>query len=318
MKWCLYMGTDIGALIQGKPVEVKDFSGKVIAVDAFNTLYQFMNVIKGKDGDYLRDSTGRVTSHYSGIFYRFMKLMEHGVKPVFVFDGNVPKFDGSFLREDDETYEMARMKWMGTNRYSGGESKVSTGIIEGSKRLLELMGIPYVVAPSEGEAQAAYMVRKGDADYVCSQDFDALLFGGCNVVRNLTISGKKKVPRSKMYKVVKPEVVSLKENLDELGINREQLIDIALCVGTDYNAGIAKIGAKRALKLVKKHGVIDVVLDELGKEIDRCEDKKKYFIEPVVTDNYVLEWKGVDEGIIDFLCYEHDFSRERVMKVLGE
>lgn len=320
------MGTDIGDLLLKDTIEIAGLSNKVIAIDAYNTLYQFLSIIRQRDGTPLKDSNGQVTSHLSGILYRLTNLVESGVKPVLVFDGKPPMFKSDTLEKRHEIRETATEKWEDAKehgdeeeayKYAQASSKVTREMVADSAKLLELMGIPYVNAPSEGEAQAAYMVQKGDADYIGSQDYDSLLFGAPQVVRNLTITGKRKLPKKNIYVDVKPEILSLKESLDELGVTRDQLIDIAMCIGTDYDPGIENIGPKRALKLIKEHGSIKAVLAKLGKDIEYLDAKRDLFINPSVTDDYELSWGKPDRaGVIEFLCKKHDFSEERVNKAL--
>ncbi|MDW7731075.1 MAG: flap endonuclease-1 [Methanolobus sp.] len=320
------MGTDIGDLLIKKPVELSGLSSRVIAIDAYNTLYQFLSIIRQRDGTPLKDSNGNVTSHLSGILYRLTSLVEAEIKPVFVFDGKPPEFKSRTIEKRAEVRENARLKSVEAReqglaeeayKYAQASSKVDATIVEDSKKLLAAMGIPFVDAPSEGEAQAAYMVRKGDADLIGSQDYDSLLFGAPSVVRNLTVSGKRKLPGKNIYVEVKPEVIDLEESLAELGISREQLIDIALCVGTDYNKGLENIGPKKALKLIKEHGSIERVLTSKELEIEELESIKDFFTNPPVSDDYELKWnKPKNEAVIDFLCEEHDFSNDRVAKAL--
>ncbi len=320
------MGTDIGGLLLKKEVELSSLSGKVVAIDAYNVLYQFLSIIRQQDGTPLKDSSGNITSHLSGILYRFTNLIEAGIKPVFVFDGKPPLYKNNTLEQRKKSRDVAREKWddavekgdtEGAYKYAQASSRITDDILKDSVRLLELMGIPCVMAPSEGEAQASYMVRKKDADYIGSQDYDSLLFGAPAVLRNLAITGKRKLPRKNVYVEVKPELVSLEESLEELGIDRDQLIDIALCVGTDYDPGLSNIGPKKALKLVREHGNIRDVLEATGNEISELETKRELFTRPEVIDDYKLEWRSPDrEGIITFLCDEHDFSRDRVEKAL--
>ncbi|MCQ6961699.1 flap endonuclease-1 [Methanolobus chelungpuianus] len=320
------MGVDLGDLLKKKPVELSDLSSKVIAIDAYNTLYQFLSIIRQRDGTPLKDSKGNVTSHLSGLLYRMSSLMEAGIKPVFVFDGKPPEMKSSTIEKRVEARENAKIKWTQAQeaglaeeayKYAQASSRVDATIVEDSRKLLDAMGIPFVDAPSEGEAQAAYMVSRGDADYTGSQDYDSLLFGAPRVVRNLTVSGKRKVPRKNLYVDVKPEIMQLEETLNGLGISREQLIDIALCVGTDYNPGLANIGPKKALKLVKEHGGIKEVLARTGNEIPGLADIKEFFMNPPVTKDYALRWKKPKtDSVLQLLCDEHDFSRERVTKAL--
>lgn len=320
------MGVDIGDLLKRSTIEVSDLSLNVVAIDAFNTLYQFLSIIRQRDGTPLKDSQGNITSHLSGILYRMTNLVEAGVKPVFVFDGKPPEWKSATIHKRTEARENAKAKWEDAKeqglaeeayKYAQASSKVDASIVGDSKKLLTAMGIPFVDAPSEGEAQAAYMVKKGDADKIASQDYDSLLFGSPLVVRNLTISGKRKLQKKNIYVDVKPEIISLMDNLNELGISHSQLIDIALCVGTDFNEGLEGIGPKTALKLIKEHGTIEQMLASKGLEIPDLEDIKEFFKSPPVADDYSLKWKKPDTAqVISFLCIEHDFSEDRVTKAL--
>ncbi len=318
------MGTDIGLLLSRREVELSGLSNRVVAVDAHNTLYQFLSIIRQRDGTPLMDSGGMVTSHLSGILYRFTNLIEEGIRPVFVFDGTPPDFKSETLDKRRKVRETAHVRWDEARekglekeayKYAQASVKLDSYIVESSKTLLSIMGIPVVQAPCEGEAQAAYMAKSGDANYAASQDYDSLLFGAPFVIRNIAITGKRKLPGKDVYVDVKPEVIDLEHSLVQMGITHSQLVDIALCVGTDYNPGLENIGPKRALELVKKHGDIESVLRELGKEIVDPEKIRDFFLNPPVTDEYDITWQKPDhDRLIDFLCNEHDFSRERVTK----
>lgn len=320
------MGVDIGELLERRTIEVSDLSLDIVAIDAFNTLYQFLSIIRQRDGTPLKDSQGNVTSHLSGILYRMTNIVEAGVKPVFVFDGNPPEWKSSTIQKRTDARENAKARWAEAKekglaeeayKYAQASSRVDATIVDDSKKLLEAMGIPFVDAPSEGEAQAAYMVKKGDADKIASQDYDSLLFGSPYVVRNLTVSGKRKLPKKNIYVDVKPETIDLKANLDGLGISHSQLIDIALCVGTDYNEGIEGVGPRTALKLIKEHGSLEKVLEVKELKIPNLEDIREFFHSPPVTDDYSLKWnKPNSEAVISLLCNEHDFSENRVKKAL--
>ncbi|ADI74660.1 flap structure-specific endonuclease [Methanohalobium evestigatum Z-7303] len=318
------MGVDIGELLHKKEVEISNLSNKTVAIDAYNTLYQFLSIIRQRDGTPLQDSKGRTTSHLSGILYRITNLVEEDIKPVFVFDGKPPDFKTDTLEKRKQSRENANQKWNEAKekglteeayKYAQGSARIDDQILDDAKYLLESMGIPYLQSPSEGEAQAAHMVQKGDADYVGSQDYDALLFGAPHVIRNLTITGKRKLPGKNTYIDLKPETIDMEENLKSMGITRSKLIDIALCVGTDYNKGLEKIGPKRALKLVKTHDSIKSIIDETGQNIENVDKVKDFFMNPEVTDDYHLKWNRPNKDkIIQFLCEEHDFSEERVAK----
>lgn len=316
------MGVELGDIFERHEIELGDLSGRVVAVDAYNTLYQFLSIIRQRDGTPLMNSRGEVTSHLSGFLYRTTNLVEAGIRPVFVFDGKPPIFKARTLEERAKVRGEAIHRWQ--EAVAAGEedeafvhaqasSHLKEGMVEDAKALLGYMGIPVVQAPSEGEAQAARMVLEGDADYAASQDYDSLLFGAPRVVRNLTVTGKRKLPRKNIYIDVKPEIIELEKGLAANGITREQLIDIALLVGTDYNPGIKRVGPKTALKLIKKHGSIEGALAEKEEEIENLAEIKDFFLHPEVTVDYSLAWKPPkDSDIIDFLCGKHDFSDVRV------
>jgi len=310
--------------MKGREVELGELAHSRVAIDAFNALYQFLSIIRQRDGTPLLDSAGRITSHLSGLLYRTSNMMEVGIRPFYVFDGEPPAFKRATLERREHIRESAKRSWEEARErgeeafvYAQASSRVDEQILDDAKRLLSLMGVPFVVAPSEGEAQAAHMTRKGDADYAGSQDYDTLVFGAPRVVRNLAITGRRKLPKRRVYVEVKPEVIELDAELERLGITREQLVDIAILVGTDYNPGIKGIGPKKAYGLVKKGKDIFSILDELGEHIEHAEEIRQFFLEPEVTDDYELAWSRPDsDGVIQFLCEERDFSQERVERAL--
>lgn len=319
------MGADIGELFEREEVELEHFSGKRIAVDAFNTLYQFISIIRQPDGTPLKDSKGRVTSHLSGILYRITNMVEIGIRPVFVFDGEPPEFKREEIEERKKRRAEAEEMWISAlqagekdaKKYAQAAGRVDEYIVESAKKLLNFMGIPFVDAPSEGEAQAAHMAARGDVEFTGSQDYDSLLFGSPRLARNLAISGKRKLPGKNVYVDVKPEVISLESNLKRLGLTREQLVDIAILVGTDYNEGVKGVGVKKALNYIKTYGDIFRTLKALKISIENVEEIREFYLNPPVTDSYKVEFREPDiDKAIEFLCEEHDFSRERVEKAL--
>jgi flap endonuclease-1 len=320
------VGVELGEIFEKHDIQLSDLAGRVVAIDAFNTLYQFLSIIRQKDGTPLMNSRGEVTSHLSGFLYRTTNLVEAGIKPVFVFDGKPPDFKARTLEERSKTRDKAMNRWKealaaGKEEafiHAQASSHLKEDMIEDAKTLLGFMGIPVVQAPSEGEAQAAYMAMVEDADFAASQDYDSLLFGAPRVVRNLTVTGKRKLPRKNIYIDVNPEIIELGDALTANDITREQLIDIALLVGTDYNPGIKRIGPKTAMKLIKQHGGIEAVLVEKGEGIENLQEIKDFFLFPDVISDYKISWKSPKESeITDFLCSRHDFSEVRVKGAVG-
>jgi len=320
------MGVDISDIVTSREIELEDLKNKIIAIDGYNTLYQFLSIIRQPDGTPLMDRNGRITSHLSGLFYRTVNIMEMGIKPVYVFDGQPPELKGKTIGERIARREKAEKEWKEALEegnieeariWSQQASKLTKDMVEESKKLLDLMGLPWVQAPSEGEAQAAYMAKKGSVYASASQDFDSLLFGTPRLVRNLTITGKRKLPRKNVYKEIKPEIIETSEILKELGITREQLVDIGILVGTDFNEGVKNVGPKKALKLIKTYGSLERIMKELNVQIENYNEIRDIFLNPKVTDDYTLEWKDPDEnGIIDFMCNQHDFSEDRIKGAL--
>ncbi len=321
------MGVAIGDIVPRRVVEFEALAAKRIAVDAYNALYQFLASIRQPDGTPLMDRQGRVTSHLSGLFYRTINMLENGVKPVYVFDGEPPALKKRTLEKRAEIKEIAREKWEEALRegkveearkYAQAALFLSDEMVQDAKALLDAMGIPWVQAPSEGEAQAAHMAKKGDVWAAGSQDYDALLFGAPRLVRNLTITGRRKLPNKDVYVEIKPELIELEETLRTLGIDRRKLIWIGILVGTDYNEKIPGIGPKRALELVKRYDDFERILRVVGyeprwdwREIERL------FLEPKVTDDYKIVFRKPDrEAIKRILVEEHDFSKERVERAI--
>jgi flap endonuclease-1 len=323
----LVVGVNIREIVPPSAVrtlDLRELRGRVVAIDAYNALYQFLASIRQPDGTPLMDSKGRVTSHLSGLFYRTINMLEHGLKPIYVFDGKPPEIKQAEIERRKRVKEEAARKYEEAlkaglmeeaRRYAQIMSKLTEPMVEDAKRLLEAMGIPWVQAPAEGEAQAAYMARRGDAWAAGSQDYDSLLFGAPRLVRNLSITGKRKLPRRNIEVEVKPEVIELEVLLRELGISREQLIILGMLVGTDYNPeGVRGYGPKRALQFVKGRDPATLL-----KMLPRAEfpvppeEIYEYFLNPPVTDDYRVEWREPDRRAIEeILVLEHDFSPQRV------
>lgn len=316
------MGVDLSDVVPRASRKLQDFQGKVIAIDAFNALYQFLSSIRQPDGTPLKDRRGNVTSHLSGLLYRTANLAESGIRPVYVFDGKPPELKRATIDERKERKVRAEAEYQEavesgdtTRAFSKAQqtSYLSQDMSEEAKRLLDALGVPWVQAPSEGEAQAAFMAKKGDAWAASSQDYDALLFGAPRLVRNLAVTGKRKLPGKSVWVDVEPELIDLEETLQELALTREQLVDAGILVGTDFHPGIKGVGPKRAVKLVKEEESLTDVLAKLEEDIPEADQIRDIFLKPAVTEQYSLKFKPVDEGAVrKILVEEHDFGEDRV------
>jgi flap endonuclease-1 len=325
------MGVDLGELFTKEPCGYDDFKDQVIAIDGYNVLHQFLSIIRQRDGTPLKDSQGRITSHLSGLLYRTANLVEARIRPVYVFDGKPHPLKARTIQQRRERKEQAEKDWKDALEKGDLEkarskaqqtSRVTSEILEQSKQLLDALGIPYIQAPSEGEAQASYMVKKGDAHAVGSQDFDCLLFGAPLLVRHLTSSEKRKLPNKQAYTTVHPERIQLVPGLQKLGVTQEQLVDIAILIGTDFNEGIKGYGPKKSLQLIKKTGSLEKALDsipDVEKQLpfEEITAVRQIFLQPDVTQDYEIQWAKPDPSmVIRIMCDEHQFSRERVTSVL--
>ena len=322
------MGTAIGDILEKEEISLDYLNGRKVGVDTFNILYQFLSTIRGQDGTPLMDSQGRITSHLTGLLYRTTNLMQRGIKPVFVFDGKPHKLKAEtrakrnkIRTEAEAKYEKAKDEGRldDAKKYAQRASKLTPEMAEEAKKLVGLMGLPVVQAPSEGEAQVAHMVAKEDLFGCVSQDFDALLFGTTKLLRNITVTGKRKVPGKNIYIDVNPEQIDLEKNMNALGITREKLIWIGILVGTDFNKKFPRIGAKTALELVKKHQTFAGIVKETKHKLDfDYREIEELFLKPEFNKDYDIKFLTPQrEKIIEFLCDERDFSRERVGNALG-
>ncbi len=313
------MGLKFRDIASAHEIKLNELKGKTVALDAANTIYQFLTSIRQMDGTPLMDHNGNITSHFSGILYRTSSLVDKGIKPVYVFDGKPHLLKKNTQTDRRQIREEAEIKWKeaidegrieDARKFAVRSSRMSSGIVEGSKTLLELMGIPYIQAKSEGEAQASFMVEKGDAWIVASQDYDCLLFGAPRMLKNIAVRG----PRSRL------EIIYLNEVLEENGLTREQLIDVAILVGTDFNQGIKGVGAKKGRNLVKKHGDVYSVLKHLKTDMDvDPQEVRDIFLDHDFIEDYEVKWDKPDrDGLIDFLCEKHDFSVDRVVGALDK
>ncbi len=321
------MGVAIGDIIPRHEIRLEELRARKIALDAYNALYQFLSAIRQPDGTPLMDRQGRITSHLSGLFYRTIKLMEEGIQPVYVFDGKPPELKKRTIEKRQEARAEAEKKWEealekgdieAARKYAQAAHRLTKDMVEDAKALLDAMGVPYVQAPSEGEAQAAHMAAKGDVWASGSQDYDSLLFGTPRLIRNLTIVGKRKLPGKDVYIDISPERIELEEVLEHLGIDRRKLVWIGILVGTDFNEKVPGIGPKRALALVKEHGSLEEIFKAVGytPSYDWVA-VERIFLEPDVTDDYTIRFRKPNrEKIFQILVEEHDFSPERVERAV--
>lgn len=327
------MGLNIRDIIPRKEIELSDLKGKILCVDAFNALYQFLSTIRQPDGTPLMDSKKRITSHLSGLFYRNINLISEGIKVIYAFDGEAPELKGRTHKIRSDVKELAREKYEEAKqeedyelmkRYSSQMVKLDSEMIEESKELLKAMGIAIVQSPGEGEAEAAYLNRNNKDIYaVGSQDYDSLLFGAKKLIQNVTLARKRKTISG--WVEIRPEEIELEKVLNLLEINIDQLICLGILVGTDYNPkGIPGIGQKRALEIVKKYKQPVLIFESVEEKFLALSEEDKFdwqeifylFKKPKVKDAEIKFPQINEEKIKEILVDKHDFSLDRVEKQL--
>lgn len=326
------MGVDLKPILPSFPIKVSDLSDKVVAVDAFNTIYQFLSTIRGYTGEPLTNNKGEITSHLSGLFYRNVNFLIENIKLVYIFDGTPHQLKYQEIErrrqvktQAFEKYQeaLSEGKFEDAKKYGQATSTITDKIIQDSKKILNLLGIQYIQATSEGEATAAKLT-KNDVAFVCaSQDYDSLLFGAKRLIRNLTISGKRKLPNRNVYINVEPEMILYDDVIKTTNLTHEQLIDVGILVGTDFNpGGFQGIGPKTALKLIIENGKLENI-EKIKTALEEIpyQEIREIFLNVLENDDDI---KGIElkfnkpdhDEIIKFLCDEMSFSKERVTAAL--
>ncbi len=321
------MGIAIREIVPTTPVKIDDLAGKTLAVDGYNILYQFLTTIRGPDGSPLTNSKGDVTSHLTGLFTRTCNLLSRNIKLVFVFDGKVPVLKHRELEKRKATKQEASARFQEAKeredvaemkKFAGRTSKLTREMVAQAKDLLDALGVPWIDAPSEGEAQASALVKQGKAWAVVSQDADALLYEAPRILKNLGITGRRKLPGRMAYVNVEPELIEHKKVLEALKLDLAQLRALAVLIGTDYNpGGIKGIGPKKGLKLVQEHDHdFDTVFQEVKWDENwdiSWQEVLAVFENMPVLEPESIEFRNTDKDkVFELLVDRYEFSSERV------
>ena len=323
------MGLDLKQLVIREKTKLESFASKVIAIDAYNAIYQFLAIIRGPDGLHLSDSEGRVTSHLSGLFYRNINYLSLGIKPIYVFDGKPPSLKSAEIEHRKQIKRDATVKYEkalkagdleGVRKYAQQTTSLRDSMVKDSKKFLDLFGIPCIQAPSEGEATAAHLTITGQAYASASQDFDSILFGAKKLLRNFSNSGRRKLPNRNTYIDILPEIIDTQKTLSELNLTKEQIVDVGILIGTDFNPnGFERIGPKTALKMIRENSKLENIpqIQEQLSKID-YNQIRKIFLEPEVAEVSEINFEPVDyEGVTEFLVEQRSFSQDRVQTSLN-
>ncbi|XP_069479990.1 flap endonuclease 1 [Ambystoma mexicanum] len=303
-----------------KENDYKSYFGRKVAIDASMSIYQFLIAVR-QDGNVLQNEDGETTSHLMGMFYRTIRMVDNGIKPVYVFDGKPPQMKSGELTKRSEKRAEAEKQLEAAveageveniEKFNKRLVKVTKQHNDECKRLLTLMGIPYVEAPCEAEATCAALVKAGKVYAAATEDMDALTFGTPILLRHLTASEAKKLPIQEFH---------LSRIHQDMELTHEQFVDLCILLGSDYCETIRGVGPKRAIDLIKQHKTIEEILENI--------DTKKYpipenwlhkearqlFLEPEVIDTETIELKWTEpdeEKLIEFMCGEKQFNEDRI------
>ncbi|KAF9732958.1 Elongation of fatty acids protein 2 [Paraphaeosphaeria minitans] len=306
-----------------KTGEIKNHFGRKVAIDASMSIYSFLIAVRS-DGQQLMNESGETTSHLLGLFYRTLRMVENGIKPLYVFDGAPPKLKSGelakrFQRKTEAQAAQEEAKETGTaediEKFARRTVRVTREHNEECRRLLKLMGIPYIVAPTEAEAQCAELARGGKVYAAASEDMDTLTFNTPILLRHLTFSEQRKEPILEIH---------LDKVLEGLDMKREQFVDLCILLGCDYLDPIKGVGPSTALKLIREHGTLEKVYETMKASSKYTipedwpfVDARALFQEPDVRaaddPECDFKWEAPDvEGLVKFLVEEKHFSEDRV------
>jgi len=305
------MGVLLTPITVRHPTSLEALRGRTIAVDGNLELYQFLSIMRTRDAQPLQDSKGRITSHLNGLAFRTTRLLaDYDIRPLFVFDGR----PADLKRKEIEKRIEAREKSQREYNAAVMTSRLTRTMVEEAKTLLTLIGIPWIQAPSEGEAQASHLSREGQTWATGSKDYDSLLFGAPRLVRFLAVASTEFLPSRGRSRAVPPELLDLDENLRALGLTREELIDAAILIGTDFNPGVRGVGPKTAVRLLREHHSLSSLPSDVRQSLpDNADEIHEFFLHPpVVPSDQIVPGSFDPEGLRKFLCDERDFSATRV------
>ncbi|RJE22220.1 hypothetical protein PHISCL_05434 [Aspergillus sclerotialis] len=315
-----------------KTGDIKSHFGRKVAIEASiliyyrsMSIYSFLIAVRS-DGQQLMSDTGETTSHLMGMFYRTLRIVDNGIKPLYVFDGAPPKLKSGELakrtaRKSEATEAHEEAKETGTaedvEKFSRRTVRVTREHNAECKKLLKLMGVPYIDAPTEAEAQCAVLARAGKVYGAASEDMDTLCFEAPILLRHLTFSEQRKEPIQEIH---------LNRALEGLGMDMKQFIDLCILLGCDYLEPIPKVGPNTALKLIREHGTLEKIVEHMESDPKKkhvvpddwpYQDARELFLNPDVRDadhpECDFKWEAPDvEGLVEFLVKDKGFNEDRV------
>lgn len=307
------MGSALGSIVEKRNRELKTMGGSVAVVDGYIQLHQFLNSIRDHEtGEYLKNENGDVTSHLVGWFYRFGSVIDAGIRPVVIFDGGYPDLKQDEVDSRQESRQKAQQKFEEAKeegdtekmkKYAAQRISVDEDIVESTKELLDAMGIPTYIAPSEADPQCVQLMKEGVADYSITQDYDHLLYGADYILQNFNKDSG--------------DVISLQETLENNELSHEELVWYGILLGTDYNSSPHGVGPKRAMNIINGSDDFGDVIsgaqsyDDI--DVDTWWEVHDWFESPDVDEGLDPTWEKPDTELLrDMLINKYEFSENRV------
>lgn len=269
--------------------EIGDYTGKIIAVDTAIVMNQFRSAVPSLQH----------LSPLTGLFFRTLTFLEHDIKPVYVIDGRPPEEKRAELERRAQ-----HAGWTSPPRHTHTTSQQT----QNCQQLLQLIGVPVLMAPGDAEAFCAHLVKTGVAHAVASEDMDTLAYGGSLLLRQLNAKKDSDITEYNLAKI-----------LELLQLSQTEFVDLCILLGCDYCDKIGGLGPKRALKLIQQHRTIELVTQNVNKKTHpiplgwNYQGARDLFLGNLQLESPELEWREPDEeALVNFLCKQNHIKEHRV------
>lgn len=283
---------------------IKDFSNKIIGIDANLMIYKLILAIRKNGYDIKNDYT--IVTHIHGLLLKFRKFEKHNITPIFVFDGKMPKIKKEEIIKRKINFEKLSEKFKNAKtddekkKYYFAKNIISEEELNECEYLINIFGYQVIHAKGEADAELAHLSKRKQIDYIASDDSDILIFGGENILKNFSTSDNKKIIE------ISRDII-LKEN----EFTSKNLIQLGILLGSDYcDCGVA---INKALKIIKN---IDGVDNNCK---DKCELAFNYFKDPGITKNIVINKKNkTNIGDLEEFLKIKNYSKLKINEIINK
>jgi flap endonuclease-1 len=300
-----------------KKINDENLGGQMIAIDISILLYQVVIAIRNSGADMFTNQ-GEISSHILGLFNKTINLLKMNIIPIYVFDGKPPSFKWQTINNRKDAKKQASEKLNDEEMTEEDKIKYFKRTVHINKyqiqeciELLEIMGIPYVIAPEEADSQCAELVKCGLADGVLTEDMDIMTFGANKIYRNLT-----------SYKKDSLEI-SMDDVLNTLNLNYDQFVELCLLFGCDYCDKLNDMKPELIYQYYSKNKNLIATINNIkndGYKVDDFNDYniyKEYFMNPPVKKINEIEVKRCDvEKLEKLLVGKYGLVKMRIINKL--